>query len=247
MAPVVHIPLVAPDGGCIISLYENVLDPQEAAEYLETLSESLPFATETDNWGPQSRPTCYFGDEDCIFSYVGLRLEPKSWPESLLALRKKVAEACCDNNNSMPAAGRDDDDADRQQSRTVVESLLLTACLVNLYNSKSPSNHHHIPWHYDEVRAHGDRKIVASLSLGGPRRFLIRKRGGEEDRRILVDRMLPSGSVVWMEGSTQEKYEHCLPKQEGDDGGELRISLTFRSIVPGYETNREIAEDVCCT
>eukprot|EP00980_Cylindrotheca_fusiformis_P022770 scaffold9734_cov73-Cylindrotheca_fusiformis.AAC.1 len=59
--------------------------------------------------------------------------------------------------------------------------------------------------------------------------------------------MLESGSVLLMKGDVQEHYEHCLPLQKGDDnlkeGNPLRISLTFRSIVPGFETDREIATD----
>ena len=44
------------------------------------------------------------------------------------------------------------------------------ASLLNHY----PASHGYIPWHWDEVRAHGDARIVASVSLGG---WCARRRG----------------------------------------------------------------------
>jgi alkylated DNA repair dioxygenase AlkB len=215
-------PLVS-SNGCVVSLYENVITNEDADALLEDLSRSLPWNVEEDNFGPQSRATCYFGDPECVFSYVGLRLEPRAWTESLKRLKTLVVKACKELGNDS----------------------LLTACLANEYKDGEG----YIPWHYDEVRAHGDSKIVASLSLGGPRRFQLRSR---KDQTIVVDLLLPSGSVLFMNGKTQEHYEHCLPLSVlTDDANNIknprRISLTFRSIVPGYETKRELARDVCCT
>ena len=200
----------------VVSLFENVLDPVEADNLLLELSRDLPFATETDIFGRQSRPTCYFGDSsDCIFAYVGLTLRPRPWTPTLQRLRDHVALVC-----------------------GLKDQIALTACLVNYY----PKNEGYIPWHYDEVRAHGETKTVASLSLGGPRRFLLRARGG--DRSIISDLMLPSGSVLLMQGSTQDEFEHCLPLLEHNSPH--RISLTFRSIEPGWESNRQPPVDECC-
>jgi alkylated DNA repair dioxygenase AlkB len=75
---------------------------------------------------------------------------------------------------------------------------------VNLY----PFGEGHIPWHNDEVCAHGRDKIVASLSLGGPRRFQLRRRrdvdGGHNiEQELVFDQLLPSGSVLLMKGNTQ--------------------------------------------
>lgn len=212
--PAVHTPLVNDSNGCIVSLYEHVLSQHDAESWLQELAETLPWKVEQDNFGPQSRPTCYFGDTNCVFSYVGLVLEPKPWPPSLDRLRSLVTQTC---------GG----------------ARLLTACLVNHY----PQGRGHIPWHYDEVRAHGTQNLVASLSLGGPRRFQLRKR---DTNQVVYDQLLSSGSVLWMQGKTQEYYEHCLPLDENESNPH-RISITFRSIVPGYEQGREIAADQCCT
>jgi alkylated DNA repair dioxygenase AlkB len=237
---IIHTPIVTYDTieGSIVSLYENVLSWEESHQCLEELRTTIPFQIHTDSFGEQSRPTCYYGDDPtCIFTYVGLTLQPRPWPSLLLKLRRRVTDA----------VGRH-----YQQDDHNLSSLPspLTACLVNLY----PYGQGHIPWHYDEVRAHGPDKIVASLSLGGPRRFQLRRRRPPESIRneetdneegeLIFDHYLPSGSVLLMKGNTQHYYEHCLP---GDgDLDPLRISLTFRSIVPGYERDKEIATDKCC-
>lgn len=206
-----------------VTLWENVFSERESKELLEELMATLPFQVETDNFGPQSRPTCYFGDSaDCIFAYVGLTLHPQPWTPTLRRLRDQVARACQLEESSSSAASR------------------LTACLANHY----PENQGYIPWHYDEVRAHGETNTVASLSLGGPRRFQLRQRNGQK-KELVADLLLPSGSVLLMQGATQEEYEHCLPLDE--QAAPPRISLTFRSIVPGWEAERDRATDACCT
>ena len=53
--------LLATGTTAVVSLFENVLDPVEADKLLLELSRDLPFETETDNFGLQSRPTCYLG------------------------------------------------------------------------------------------------------------------------------------------------------------------------------------------
>jgi alkylated DNA repair dioxygenase AlkB len=208
-----------------VTLWENVFSDRETTSFLEELSGALPFHVEMDDFGKQSRPTCYYGDSpDCVFAYVGLTLRPRPWTPTLRRLRDQVTRAC---------------QLDEEESSSPSSSSRLTACLVNHY----PANQGYIPWHYDEVRAHGDTKTVASLSLGGPRRFQLRKRGGGGE--LVADLLLPSGSVLLMQGAAQDEYEHCLPLDE--QAAPPRISLTFRSIVPGWEGDIEATTDVCCT
>ena len=273
-----------------VVLIENVLSSEEASHYLQTFSKDFPWNVEVDNFGRQTRQTCYFGDDGAVFSYVGLRLQPRPWPISLEKLRRVVEDACGLLSSS-------------SSSSSPSRHHVLTACLANHY----PTGEGHIPWHYDEVRAHGQQKVVASLSLGGPRRFQLRRRrrGGHdppekveaeitkeddsnsgvssEEEEDVVDILLPSGSVLLMRGDVQSHYEHCLPlsTKEGmagstmrtnktmkeaseisGDGGSSnedrnislsssphRISLTFRSIVPGCEDRmfQTTAQDSCCT
>eukprot|EP00658_Telonema_sp_P-2_P014318 TRINITY_DN15441_c0_g1_i2.p1 TRINITY_DN15441_c0_g1~~TRINITY_DN15441_c0_g1_i2.p1 ORF type:complete len:124 (-),score=29.94 TRINITY_DN15441_c0_g1_i2:106-477(-) len=112
-----------------------------------------------------------------------------------------------------------------------------TAVLCNRY----PEGEGEIPWHSDEVRAHGPAKVVASLSLGGPRHFELKRHEAEDSELEAV--LLEPGSVLLMAGTTQESWLHRLPLTGGD---RERISLTMRSIVPGYEAGRPtIVNDRC--
>ncbi|KAL3939108.1 MAG: hypothetical protein SGBAC_006111 [Bacillariaceae sp.] len=267
-----------------VTLYENVLSSQESNALLHELHENLPWNVETDQFGPQTRPTCYFANPDCTFSYVGLTLDPpaassndnnnndnndNNWHPTVLKLKDCVTLAVADQLLP-PSTTTTTNDSPPP------ESSPLTACLVNLYpeeaaTGKGGGGQGFIPWHYDEIRAHGKDKIVASLSLGGPRRFQLRTRGAlnnnsKETPRMVADLWLPSGSILLMKGEVQENYEHCLPletkeggskEQEEEEAEEsaitinpLRISLTFRSIVPGYEKNNHsipAMDDPCCT
>ncbi len=80
----------------------------------------------------------------------------------------------------------------------------------------------------DSVAWHGDRRardrpntIVATVSLGGPRRFLIRPKGG--GRSIGFD--LGRGDLVVMGGACQRLWEHTIPKAAT---APPRIALMFR-------------------
>ncbi len=80
-------------------------------------------------------------------------------------------------------------------------------------------------WHRDDERELGPRPVIASLSLGAPRRFALKSLEGAH--RLALD--LPHGSLLVMRGATQERYRHALPKTTRAAGE--RVNLTFRRIV----------------
>ncbi len=83
----------------------------------------------------------------------------------------------------------------------------------------------------DSVAWHGDRigrgathdTVVALVSLGGPRRFLLRPRQGGSAVRYT----LGSGDLLVMGGSCQRTWEHAVPKTSRRV--EARISVQFRA------------------
>jgi alkylated DNA repair dioxygenase AlkB len=81
-------------------------------------------------------------------------------------------------------------------------------------------------WHSDNERELGPRPVIASLSLGGSRRFVFRHRQDVSRRLALV---LPHGSLLLMAGETQSLYRHALPATAKPV--DPRINLTFRRIV----------------
>jgi len=94
--------------------------------------------------------------------------------------------------------------------------------LANAYRDGNDS----MGWHSDNEKELGDNPLVASISLGAERRFLVRHR----NRRHSDGIWLESGSLLVMKQGCQKLYQHALPKTRKVNG--LRINLTFRTIVP---------------
>ena len=82
-------------------------------------------------------------------------------------------------------------------------------------------------WHSDDEPELGPRPLIASISLGAGRRFLLKTRDGGD----AVGLTLPHGSLLVMAGETQSRYRHALPATARPVGE--RINLTFRRIVAG--------------
>jgi alkylated DNA repair dioxygenase AlkB len=81
----------------------------------------------------------------------------------------------------------------------------------------------------DSVAFHGDRlgrlvddTVVAIVSVGAPRRFLVRPKGGGPSRAF----DLGWGDLLAMGGSCQRDWEHAVPKMAG---AAPRISIQFRA------------------
>jgi alkylated DNA repair dioxygenase AlkB len=78
--------------------------------------------------------------------------------------------------------------------------------------------------HSDDEPELGLQPVIASLSLGGERRFLLHPKSGGKSSAIL----LANGSLLVMRGRTQKNYQHSLPRTARPVDG--RINLTFRKI-----------------
>jgi alkylated DNA repair dioxygenase AlkB len=82
-------------------------------------------------------------------------------------------------------------------------------------------------WHSDDEPELGPAPVIASLSLGATRRFLLRHRRDANARLALE---LGPGSLLVMRGPTQANYRHALPRTARPVGE--RINLTFRLVQP---------------
>lgn len=84
-------------------------------------------------------------------------------------------------------------------------------------------------WHSDNEPELGPAPVIASLSLGAGRRFLLRRR---DDHAKKAEVLLDHGDLLLMGGQTQRLYQHCLPKSARPLAE--RLNLTFRWInAPG--------------
>ncbi len=93
--------------------------------------------------------------------------------------------------------------------------------LLNLYRDGNDS----MGRHADAERELGRNPIVASISLGAVRTFVLRHKASKERRAM----DLAHGSLLVMGGTLQHHWQHELPKTR-DPVGE-RINLTFRRFI----------------
>ena len=92
--------------------------------------------------------------------------------------------------------------------------------LLNLYRNGSDS----VGWHSDDQQVLGVHPVIGSLSLGAARRFQLRRHDNHACKRELT---LHHGDLLLMSGSTQQRWQHQVPKTSRPTGE--RISLTFRT------------------
>jgi alkylated DNA repair dioxygenase AlkB len=91
---------------------------------------------------------------------------------------------------------------------------------LNLYRDGRDS----VAWHGDRIAREIAEPLVAIVSVGEPRRFLLRpktKGTGLATRRLLLGR----GELLVTGGTTQRAWEHSVPKVASAGP---RMSLTFR-------------------
>ena len=87
----------------------------------------------------------------------------------------------------------------------------------NLYRDGGDS----VAWHGDRVGRVRAETVVAILSLGAPRRFLLRPKGGGSSVRYVP----AAGDLLVMGGTCQRTWEHTVPKCASSGP---RISVMFR-------------------
>jgi alkylated DNA repair dioxygenase AlkB len=110
------------------------------------------------------------------------------------------------------------------------------AVLLNYYRDGDDC----VGWHSDDEPSLGDAPVIASVSVGGPRRFRLRRRPGASattaspaapprsaDARRTRTLLLSHGSLLVMRGRTQAAWQHCVPRCAH---AAPRVNLTFRHV-----------------
>ena len=80
-----------------------------------------------------------------------------------------------------------------------------------------------VAWHGDQVARELPQAMVATVSLGEPRTFCLRPKGGGQAQRF----RLGHGDLVVMGGTCQRTWEHAVPKVARAGP---RIALMFRPV-----------------
>lgn len=87
----------------------------------------------------------------------------------------------------------------------------------NLYRDGRDS----VAWHADRIRREIESPVIALLSLGEPRTFLLRPRGGGRSVAFRLGR----GDLLVTGGETNRRWQHCVPKVARAGP---RISVAYR-------------------
>jgi alkylated DNA repair dioxygenase AlkB len=113
------------------------------------------------------------------------------------------------------------------QRPPIVEEMRLVLCeqyranfdrvSVALYRDGRDS----VAWHGDYVARTMQESLVATVSVGAPRKFLVRPTGGGRS----WSRAIGCGDLVVMGGTSQRTHQHAIPKVAR---AEPRIAIMFR-------------------
>jgi len=97
--------------------------------------------------------------------------------------------------------------------------------LLNLYRDGADS----MGWHADDEASLGARPVIASVSLGAPRRMRFKSKDSQQAASAGFEITLSHGSLLVMRGDSQRDWLHAIPKSKRVSTP--RINLTFRNIV----------------
>ncbi|XP_064169948.1 alpha-ketoglutarate-dependent dioxygenase alkB homolog 3 isoform X1 [Anguilla rostrata] len=203
-----------PSGVSRLRLLPGFLAQTEADWLFSRLLAELPWAQKTNFKHGQAyeepRLTCWYGE--LPYTYSNSTLQPNSqWPAVLADLKAMVEQ---------------------------VSGSCFNSLLCNLYRDGKDS----IAWHSDSELSLGPHPAIASLSLGDTRCFSMRKqpRPEESGDYTHVEKLkipLSHGTLLLMEGATQEDWQHQVAKEYHDRGP--RVNLTFRTVYPEPEPEPE--------
>lgn len=191
--------ILCPDAhdGASVVLYPDFVDSAQGAQWFDALSQELDWA---------QRSITLFGKR---------HLQPR-----LVAWHGDPGVCYRYSGQTLTAAGWTHT---LEAIRLRCESLLgarFNSVLCNLYRDGNDA----MGWHADNESELGDNPVIASVSLGCPRRFDLRHRDSGETHRV----PLPTGSLLVMAGTTQKHWVHQIPRSKKIDAP--RINLTFRYI-----------------
>ncbi|XP_060117249.1 alpha-ketoglutarate-dependent dioxygenase alkB homolog 3 [Heteronotia binoei] len=193
-----------PSGVSRLHLIPGFIDSKEADWMFEQLLQEVPWRQRThirqDLTYEEPRLTAWYGELPYTYSRLTLQPNP-NWHPLLTMLKDRTEEITKHTFNSL---------------------------LCNLYRNEKDS----VDWHSDDEPALGRSPVIASLSFGATRLFEMRKKlSPESEDYTYVQRVcvpLDHGTLLIMEGATQEDWQHRVPKEY--HSREARINLTFRTM-----------------
>lgn len=182
-----------------ISLYRNVIPGGEDSVILSRLIHNIDWRQESVTlFGKthlQPRLSAWYGDNDAVYTYSGIRHEPRFWTPLLATLKTRIE---------------------------TISGHAFNSVLLNYYRDHRDA----MGMHSDDEKALGPQPLIASLSLGDTRIFVMKHKQRKDLKPVRI--ALPSGSLLVMEGDTQQHWKHGIMRTKSPCGA--RVNLTFRRI-----------------
>ena len=170
-------------------------------DFFESLSKNADWKEEqviiNNRIHKQPRLTAWYGDEGVSYTYSGLTLHSSRWQGHLLAIKTKI-----------------------EGKIKPISEIRFNSVLLNFYRDGQD----HMGWHSDAESSLGKNPIIASYSLGGSRRFVMKHKKTKKKFEITLNH----GDLLLMAGQTQRHWRHALPKTRKLT--QPRINLTFRRV-----------------
>ncbi|MDO5769425.1 MAG: alpha-ketoglutarate-dependent dioxygenase AlkB [Psychrobacter sp.] len=146
-----------------------------------------------------TRQIVWMGEDATIYQYSGHQRQAIAWSEAVFHVKQLIENRLAD----------------------IGVLISFNTCLLNYY----PTGEDGMGYHADDEPELGYQPIIASLSLGAPRKFVLKHKTSKDK----VELMLDAGQLIVMRGDTQTYWKHTITKTKTVKQG--RISLTFRRMV----------------
>ena len=183
-----------------IDFYEKFFSPKESSWYLKKMTQSITWKQKTIKLFGKNilEPRLTAWHGDSSATYTYSGTTMVPAPwNSALLKIKTCVEKACDSQ--------------------------FNSVLLNLYRNQFDS----MGMHSDDEKELGPHPVIASVSFGETRRFILKARNPSLEKPITYH--LNSGSLLIMRGNLQAKWKHGVPKESR--ACEARINLTFRTIL----------------
>ncbi|MGM8887039.1 alpha-ketoglutarate-dependent dioxygenase AlkB family protein [Psychrobacter sp. 1U2] len=146
-----------------------------------------------------ARQIVWMGNNNTSYHYSGHTRQSVPWSNSVFHVKHCI---------------------EKQLAKTGIEADF-NSCLLNYY----PSGAEGMGYHADDEKELGVQPVIASLSLGATRKFVLKHKKTHDK----VELYLESGQLIVMHGDTQTFWKHSITKTTKANEG--RISLTFRRML----------------
>lgn len=156
---------------------------------------------------------------------MGLEQRSIRLKNNLEIIMPRLTAWCCDTGEGYGYSGQYTPAVNWPEKLLVVRRRLelelqraFPSCLINMYRDEKDS----VGWHRDDEGLFGPNLVIATVSLGGTRKFQLKQDKNKAEYE------LADGDLLIMPEKVNKEWAHCVPKSTVP--ALPRISLTYRTM-----------------